>query len=411
MKIGHILLSILLLFHRPHNNEAAGIPKKKKKNRCLKRRGRSGRWVQDYTYARHAQYTHPVGGRLGIADRDYRRLMKHANDQEQAQLHPNYRPATTYRWHDSGGCETKLMSKGGVCQLAEAKNIGRIFFLGDSMTSLQANSFVMLLLRGDTTASSFKQKDPSNFQTTITCTSGYQFIIQYIRNDELKETTTNVSLQDRVPNCCKSADGGEYTCFCYPWQQAYQQEQQLDQGITILVANTGAHLKSLDAFQTAWNNFLREWIHIHQKPHHQNDILMIRSAVPGHLNCHRPDLKPFFNFDDYYQDVQKQTSTKTLLPAYNATLQHSFNRAIRKTLLQQQNMFLLDVFHMTILRPDSHMGAASLSDLNVLRENDCIHYSLPGPTDWWNHLLYSHLLDIYGVVPEQDEERGIKWYE
>mmetsp|Transcript_11975 Transcript_11975/g.27708 ORF Transcript_11975/g.27708 Transcript_11975/m.27708 type:complete len:104 (+) Transcript_11975:2-313(+) len=54
------------------------------------------------------------------------------------------------------------------------------------------------------------------------------------------------------------------------------------------------------------------------------------------------------------------------------------------------HMEVLDVHPMTILRQDGHVGL----DSNVEGVPDCLHYSLPGPVDFWNHLMYSNLKDL-----------------
>ena len=53
---------------------------------------------------------------------------------------------------------------------------------------------------------------------------------------------------------------------------------------------------------------------------------------------------------------------------------------------QEDDSFLLsylNIFNMTALRQDGHVAAS-----------DCLHYELPAVVDWWNHLLYTNLLDI-----------------
>merc|ERR1711862_124997 len=47
---------------------------------------------------------------------------------------------------------------------------------------------------------------------------------------------------------------------------------------------------------------------------------------------------------------------------------------------------LLDVYWMTALRHDGHPSSI-----------DCMHYLLPGPPDWWNHLFYSNLKELAGL--------------
>lgn len=38
----------------------------------------------------------------------------------------------------------------------------------------------------------------------------------------------------------------------------------------------------------------------------------------------------------------------------------------------------------------TNVGGADCKDC---KRNDCLHYSLPGPIDYWNHLMLSNLVD------------------
>ena len=51
----------------------------------------------------------------------------------------------------------------------------------------------------------------------------------------------------------------------------------------------------------------------------------------------------------------------------------------------------LDVVPMTVLRRDGHMGDEFRP--RAIPEGDCLHYALPGPVDWWNHLLFNNVKD------------------
>lgn len=55
---------------------------------------------------------------------------------------------------------------------------------------------------------------------------------------------------------------------------------------------------------------------------------------------------------------------------------------------------LLDVFPVTILRPDGHRSAPQ--KCIGCPTDDCLHYILKGPPDWWNHLLFSNLKTFVG---------------
>jgi len=52
---------------------------------------------------------------------------------------------------------------------------------------------------------------------------------------------------------------------------------------------------------------------------------------------------------------------------------------------------------MTVLRNDGHLGGEECANepcRENIESNDCFHYFLPGPVDWWNHLLYNNLMDL-----------------
>eukprot|EP00957_Ditylum_brightwellii_P123535 9419245-Ditylum_brightwellii.AAC.1 len=59
-------------------------------------------------------------------------------------------------------------------------------------------------------------------------------------------------------------------------------------------------------------------------------------------------------------------------------------------------MELLDVYPMTVQRPDGHVSSGECADCPGAEgfAKDCLHYFLPGPPDWWTHLMYNHLLDL-----------------
>ena len=115
---------------------------------------------------------------------------------------------------------------------------------------------------------------------------------------------------------------------------------------------------------------------------------MFRTSVPGHFNCFEQPA-PFSNYSQFlhYQDVESDYFHK-----FGWEKVEGFNAYAEVTWLNQSNTnaqsrgpswHLLDVFPMTVLRPDGHSSSS-----------DCLHYSLRGPPDWWNRLLYSNLLDI-----------------
>ena len=62
------------------------------------------------------------------------------------------------------------------------------------------------------------------------------------------------------------------------------------------------------------------------------------------------------------------------------------------TIRDRPGLYILDVVPMTILRPDGHISGPQ--KCSTCKNDDCLHYMLPGPTDWWNHLMYSNLISL-----------------
>ncbi|KAJ6829474.1 protein trichome birefringence-like 26 [Iris pallida] len=62
------------------------------------------------------------------------------------------------------------------------------------------------------------------------------------------------------------------------------------------------------------------------------------------------------------------------------------------------DMELLDVYQLSLLRPDGHPGPYRRyhpfdKDKDAKVQNDCLHWCLPGPVDAWNDLMAKMLLD------------------
>ncbi|KAI3943160.1 hypothetical protein MKW92_021427 [Papaver armeniacum] len=65
---------------------------------------------------------------------------------------------------------------------------------------------------------------------------------------------------------------------------------------------------------------------------------------------------------------------------------------------KRNNLKLLNVSELSLLRPDGHPGAYRrfhplANDKNVTEPNDCLHWCLPGPIDNWNDLVMEMVLN------------------
>lgn len=353
---------------------------------CLRQLGKEGQWIEDVEFAERAQYDSPIINCVGSADREFRE--KRASRETSLK----YRPATTFRWQDAAAkCPLELMNRDNLCHVLGHLGIKRVFFLGDSLSMEQALSMWMLMKPPTDTP----LKDQSSLEHHIECPSGFSFQISYVRNDELIETDQPVSMPDSVYNC------GDNRAFCYPWHQAYLK----DPSRTLLMVNTGAHLKDPSVYHRAIHSFF----HSFDSFQRENDLVFIRTQVPGHLNCHRHGAAPFSSITEYHQDLAAQGGPHKNRPAYNVTNQQIYNSILSQSVaernLQSSSkgvMYILDIFPSTILRADGHMGSEFKAE--ATKEEDCLHYSLPGPVDWWNHLLFSHLLQIIQMRQAANEQ-------
>ena len=140
---------------------------------------------------------------------------------------------------------------------------------------------------------------------------------------------------------------------------------------TLLVANTGMHTPDQEQYQYDLDQFV-ETVQALDRP---QDMIVFRTSVPGHENC-KDHQQPLASSSDYHPTLYQWGSI------------FGYNQYTKQKLSNLGSSWLfLDVYPMTILRGDGHKHP----------NRDCLHYHLPGPPDWWNHLLYSNLLDLATV--------------
>jgi len=344
---------------------------------CRFLRGKVGNWVQDFECAGQTAYGVELLHHSGAAERIFRQRVANGETGNK-----QFRPSTTYKWEETfyrGSCDIPIVTKKGMCSVLSAMEIRRILFLGDSLSLQQALSLWMLLRPSE----DLPLQNQSGFRYIIDCPNpnGFNFTLQFIRNDELLETSEPVSIAEQTMNCKN---------YCYPWIAPYMGDDRR----TLLVVNAGAHLHDRALFEGG----MRRFVQIFDSLNRVGDIVMIRTLVPGHKNCGRPGLKPFNSFAEYVADTTKEKTKDT----YNWVLFSSYNdfigRLMDERILEQKSlarMEILDVFPMTVRRPDGHMADEYKSP--DTKRNDCLHYSLPGPIDWWNHLMLGNLMDIHTI--------------
>tara|TARA_B110001452_G_scaffold27889_1_gene21868 strand:+ start:407 stop:742 length:336 start_codon:yes stop_codon:yes gene_type:complete len=79
------------------------------------------------------------------------------------------------------------------------------------------------------------------------------------------------------------------------------------------------------------------------------------------------------------------------IPKFNQIAEQEMRSVSNKETELGRRFGLLDVYPMSILRPDAH-GEGNVH----VREmpNDCVHFALPGVPDWWSHQLQTQLNEL-----------------
>jgi len=291
-----------------------------------------------------------------------------------------YRASTTYKWQEYSflRCQLDYIKSHNICQLLQSLNLKRVLFVGDSLQYNMALSFMMLLKGTAPLEIPFSVKF-SCLLDSGKSTSLPEYEVSYIRNDELVENDKPVDINKKIKNC---------NDYCYPWIDAYNSSLKN----TLLVLNTGPHYLSLEKFASAVNNVTQTLINLKRK----DDVVIFRTTAPGHDECTKYDA-PFQTYKDYLATIQPDKHhiySWDKFALYNRYLadileKHRFSNLNQET----PTIELLDIFMMTVLRPDGHVSGTECQSINCLR-SDCLHYNLPGAIDWWNQLMFNHLKSL-----------------
>lgn len=270
-----------------------------------------------------------------------------------------------YEWVPTGGCELTKMNLDRFCKFMDKSKLTHLFFVGDSLSFMMAESFWRQM--GEQTFSQFDfAKTPSDgsleltrsdtteaesvgFEQKLSCPTN-TITFEYHRNDKLSETRKREKCGDKVIG----------TTFCYPWWDSYLQNADK----TLLVANTGLHHHHPESFRTSFDSFFSRISQANTGP------VIFRLSVPGHPNCQKYT-QPLQNENEFELSNEFRWD---LVPSFNTYARSKFQES------QNPNFKILDVYNMSILRPDGHLHA-----------DDCLHYKVPGVPDWWNNLLMTEL--------------------
>ena len=354
---------------------------------CLERRGNSGTWVLDWDYANQTDYTMlgSYSGNWHVANEIFRPSPGHP-----------FRSATAWKWQDDH-CPVHLLTHPETfCQVSRQLNISRYAILGDSMSC----QFFMSLLH-------LLQMNIPKRRTTfrgimrpfvLNCPGDYQIKLWNWRFSPLSDLQNNLPLSEDhgLRYFINHQDGGDD-----------------DNDKTAIVFNTGLWMPTQADFQLGFQAYI-DWIDTFDP---DKMLVFWRPTIPGHVDCQpRPigainhtqavdwtleyelEDRPYTDYEDYQQTTQSIMRTNPNTSTYNWFQIERYNHYSRVVLQKREEEALLNVssnqpnrahihwlniFPSSILRRDGHVGFV-----------DCVHYNLPGPTDWWVHFFFSMLRDI-----------------
>ena len=355
----------------------------KDRSTCSSVRGRLGGWIKDLDFAERLQYPSPLDHIFGFADARFSPSKRAA-----------YREPTTHRWVEDESistCQTMVLNRELFCRVMDDLHIRRILFVGDFVGMNQAFSLWKILGNSDS-PKAITDRDP-NWERVIYC--GKELItFQFVRNDKMEENDQEVDLPNKISNCGH--------LYCYPWTSKYMRYyEKMDnlQDKTLMVASFGPHFYNEVAFTDAFKRFTTS-VQEKLSTRLNVDYIYYRNNSPGHDRCNRKiNNVPFQAFDEYKATITSKYSWD-IHDGFNDIAEEEargFNRAHDHP--HGDTIRILDVYAMTVLRRDGHIGGRDCENCSIA--NDCFYYSLPGPSDWWNHLLFSNLSDI---VPQRNEK-------
>lgn len=363
--------------------------------RCVRLRGASGSWFVNETFGRETFYAR------GYRSNKWIRF----NQNNKTAVYPGNK----FVWQDTsvatgggGGesnnknendCQIRRLTKRVFCDVTRELGIRRILFVGDSLTAAQTES-----LDGLIGFVGFKGSLTRAFDAAVDCPSGggggnNRSVKICFRRENLGPNYRKTDLANRtdavraerqqfgpeIPFCTgQKVTPGEHC----PWHLLYNETAATTTddeagGRTLLVLNQGAHFHSMKTFANSFDRFVNLFNGI-ARP---GDIVVFRATAPGHRDCWvRRNITIPEMTHDLFLDLYSTDK-------YDWNLHDSYNRYARekmeKDLTPTVTGHYLNVYNMTVLRPDEHVRAA-----------DCLHYMHPGPIDYWNHLLFTNLADM-----------------
>ena len=398
---------------------------------CLSKRGSSGRWILDWDYAATAQYQ-TIGSMPPAVI---------ANDRYKPTPEEPFRRASAFKWQDdyAQDCPFSLLlqtpegdrnaSLADFCRTCQMLNIDQIWVAGDSLSEAFSHSLraqlgffyhAYLLRLIQPFYITCPPLDNDNHNNNNTNSTPYTILHRFDRVDEdfrqaLYGNVMNVKSQKLAPQRRHFLER-QSPHIIENYKSGHIPEGR---GRTAMILNIGVHFHDhvnyTSSFAKIWNtldkfyNSSSSSTTPSQQPQ-QRPIVWFRNTSPGHQGClpkqgdvpiplkkyawHIPiDEVPFETYADYEPTITDQFDWN-LIPDFNQYAQdHLPNVAPTRKVATfvddndndntLKNVHYLNIFNMTVLRRDGHVGMG-----------DCLHYYYPGPIDWQVHLWFSSLKDM-----------------
>ena len=372
---------------------------------CLANLGKNGTWVRDWDFARvYGQYVEPRVAPLGFEGNGTYSKFQPSDDAP-------FPWETSWRWDDyDPHCDLDYKSTvESFCKLLEDLLVDRIFMMGDSMTHAQFKSLVNKLgpprnmfveeilkeaLIGVTRYNErYGPKEKNNLvQATLQCPLFKSRETSKLIYGNYVSHTRTIDMMFLRQSGRKGVKDGEMSfqdevSAFLTGNRTLHEHNGEEMNRLVAIWNLGAHIHGKSEFKRAFDMSWK-WFALRREQSitAHGDIWFYRTTPSGHGWC-EPRKPNDFNFTKgtrvrpfavYSEFIPVRKNSWELFDEYNE---------YAKDVIRTENMlvpstptFLLDVVNITLLRPDGHTGG-----------NDCLHYTQPGPIDFWNHMLYSHL--------------------
>lgn len=338
---------------------------------CLRLRGTQGYWYRDDEIAKQTFYAH------GFRSGKWARNNNPKTDVYNGNL---------YNWKDTSleeQCQIHPVNLTSFCSTMQQLDIRRLFLVGDSLMAAQLSSLLGLL--GLNINHYIKaSRNSVTTKTAIECPDYEPIQVEIYRENlgaNFGKTNltgrTDATLEHRqqfgpeTPYCSesdsKATEKMKEGDYC-SWHLRYNDTNAR----TLLILNQGAHFHSIDTFSRSFDQFVTLFNSIA----HPRDVVVFRTTVPGHYKCFERGINPQnMTHDAFLERYGTAMYDWNLFDAFNQYAKQKMDN-----LVPTVTSHYLNVYNMTVLRADEHAAA-----------NDCLHYSDPGPVDFWNHLLFTNL--------------------